>query len=331
MDSQGPAWNPIGSLYAYRALDPVIGLAAAIAGDFADRPIPYSQIPEQIADLLSDFSSRLGNDPDWPAVAERAALSGRVLDGLAVEAAAVRKAAIVFTERGTGAAEPRLRRAAREAVTALQESCERVEGSPMRLADRRLDALFGRARDVLGDPAVAAVFGAAPIHTDGTSSLPPLLGQEMTVLYNAVAATVTRPEFTRLRHQRRMAAFQRVARRGAETFALVMVAKDDESLDAAMESAYGWARALQDIIAGVDVARAWVDRRYLFALQLPERDVLPVNPGGEVELDVPGLQVMAAEGLPHTVTLTIDMEICCSTAGCVSISCQSSGGCACEA
>src|SRR5262245_11087753 len=246
MDSQVSAWHPIGSLYAYRALDPVIGLVAAVADDFADRPIPYGPVPEQVADLLSDFSCRLGNDPDWPAAAERAALSGRVLDGLAVEAAAVRKAAIVFTEHGTGAAELRLRNAGLEAVAALRASCEGVQSSPLGLADRRMDTVFGRAREVLGTAAVERPFGAAPVDAEGTSSLLPLLGPEMTVLYDAVAATMTRPEFMRPRHQRRMAAFQRVARRGAETFARVMVAEDDESLDAAMESAYGWARGLQD-------------------------------------------------------------------------------------
>jgi hypothetical protein len=331
MDSEVSSWHPIGSLYAYRALDPVIGLVAAVADDFADRPIRYGPVPEHVADVLSGFSFRMGNDADWPSAPERAALSGRLLDGLAVEAAAVRKAAIVFAEHGTGAAELRLRSAGREAVTALRASCERVEGSPLRLAGRRLGIVFGRARDVLGDPAVAGVFGASPIDADGTSSLLPLLKPEMTVLYDTVTATMTRPEFMRLRYQGRMAAFQRVARHGAETFTRAMAAEDDESLDAALESAYAWARGLQDIMAGVDVARAWVDRRYLFALQLPERDILPVNPVGEVELDVPGLQVRALEGLPHTVTLTVDMEICCTTAGCVSISCMSSGGCACEA
>jgi mersacidin/lichenicidin family type 2 lantibiotic len=331
-EAYGREWHPIGTLYARRALDPVIDVVVAIADDFANCPAKYQRVPDPVADTLGHFRSLVGRDPDWPDAAQRVALSGGVIDGLGVPAAGVRKAAIVFVEQSSATTEPRLRRAAREATDTLRASCEQSEGAAMALAERQLGSLFERAASVLTSEEVTGAFGleGLPAQPDGRSGLAPFLSPGMVALYEAVRRTTNGTRGRTPAEEQKLGTVQRIARHGADALSMAMDGHDDGRLDTALESAYNWARALQDLLVGIDVPRAWLDPRYLLSLQTAERDILPPSPAGEIELDTPALQAWAAAApeMPYfRGTFTVSNEVCCSTAcSCSSRTC-SSGTC----
>src|SRR6266542_3571741 len=253
VDASERVWHPIGAIYARRNLDTLIDLAVAVAHNFDRQPTQYLSVDEQLAETMSRFKHLLGRDPDWPDAPQRVALSGSVLDGLAIAMAGLRKAAIVFVERGAGSAEPRLRRAVQEAAQVLRVSGGRVEGAVTAMAERRLGAISGQAAAVLSSQAIYDANGVPPARR-------PLAEYKLSTI-------------------------QRIARHGADAISLALGSvEDDGQLDAAVESAYNWARALQDLEVGIDVARAWLDQAYLFSLEVAERDILPPNPAGDIEL-----------------------------------------------
>ncbi len=345
VDASERVWHPIGAIYARRNLDTLIDLAVAVAHNFDRQPTQYLSVDEQLAETMSRFKHLLGRDPDWPDAPQRVALSGSVLDGLAIAMAGLRKAAIVFVERGAGSAEPRLRRAVQEAAQVLRVSGGRVEGAVTAMAERRLGAISGQAAAVLSSQAIYDANGLPSARADGRTGFEPLLNPDLALLYGTINRPTIRPPARRPLAEYKLSTIQRIARHGADAISLALGSEEDDGqLDAAVESAYNWARALQDLEVGIDVARAWLDQAYLFSLEVAERDILPPNPAGDIELESPELNFRAvrdvtvmeafAEG-----TSTVSGEICCSSGICseycettrIGFTCRSSGGCICAA
>jgi mersacidin/lichenicidin family type 2 lantibiotic len=292
--------NPIARSYSLRTLDRIIDVAEAIASDFERNPSVYQKIPEEVAGTLRSLRELTGRQPDWPDRAQREALTGPLRQGLCRVMATLRKTAIEAGEQDP----VRAAEAFREAVDKFRLSCHRYEATAIAVQDQ-LDVIFGRAMRVLGREEVTSRFGLPAVPP--TESLAGIFGPEITRLQDAVIDAVLRPEL----HGRteRFPTLQLVARHGAETISFAL--SDGDHLGLAMASARNWADALRDLLDGVDIVRAWRDPSYRFSLQVPERDLLPPNPAGEIELEHAALQPRRAGVGVSFDTITVAGEVCC--------------------
>jgi mersacidin/lichenicidin family type 2 lantibiotic len=306
--------DPLADLYAQRCLDPVVELVSALGDDVVKHPSHYRSLPAPVTEGLVELRTSVGTNPDWPDATERATLAGRRLGAsLCGSSAAVRRAAIVYLERGPDRSEGPLRRRFVEQARAFRAQRRLIdEGQTASLA-RRTGRVFGAASQLLSTEAVARAMGLPAVPQGGWPD-GGIYSLETAQLCGVIAERIERPRRGYTMSVQKFCVLQRVAYHGATTIAaLADDVSSDEVNEAVIEAAYRWAVALQQLLAGVDPVRAWTDPSYRRSLEVAERDILPAHPAGDLQLSGTALDpagVASALRLGFD-TITFEEEVCC--------------------
>lgn len=317
--------HPIAGLYQRSVLDPIIEVARNVSHDFVRRPRHYRAVPENVAGILDGFRIQTGSDPEWLSAAQRARLFAPLF-GAAFCASSIdlRTASLALAEPASGR-NPGLPEGVRDAAAALRGYLKSLEGRGVSDADRETGGVFRKAVEVLRNEAVAGVFGL-PAAPGGSWPLDGALSAEAAAadgaylleeIQRALDLSFIRPPLT----QQRFVVLQRVAHYGALTIAGALDGGDGwDSLDqghALVRNAYGWDKALQALLSGIDVVRAWKDPQYRQSLSPSEMGMMAAHPAGEVDLKGTELDRSAAQvargGLGFS-TMTLGSICCCTGA-----------------
>lgn len=250
----------IAEMYALCTLDCVIEAAHAVALDFVNRPRHYKKTPDNITEILGDLKARTGTDPKWPNTAQRAAIYGGFFgpsDAKPADAknsqfhqlaAAVRQAAVAYSERVYDTGEPMLRRAFIDAAVAFRSYLETMKNGTLKRGWGQIHEIFEKALEVLRDDKIAGVFGTSPApagnwplkdyNGDGA-----FLIEEITrTLSGSAGGQITQQKFLVL---------QRVAMRGAETIFEIeskeLEKLSDDEVKKLISSAYAWSTSLKGL------------------------------------------------------------------------------------
>jgi hypothetical protein len=245
----------VGGLYAYAKLDPLVDLASLVAGDFFARPHLYVDLRDgETPARLARLHARVGFEEYYPSHAQRQAMYEpvfgphtpgptsdfmRLRDGLLA-------AASTFAEWSQATGIPMLRERVRTEHRPFREYLGGVSGASVTWS--RGSALPAIADEesyrVLRDGSVIAVFGltrtpgpAWPYREDANGDK--AVEEMFKALELMPERRLTREGFS---------ALQRVALRGAEALAAVMVfdeSQDDERLDELITRCYTWHAALK--------------------------------------------------------------------------------------
>jgi hypothetical protein len=260
----------IAGLYARWTLDSVIEAAAAIANDYPKRYRQYRAVAADMADILANIRSRTGFDPEWPNTAQRAlimtpllgqsdASSAGAMSSFRAGAAALRSAAIAYSERVYDTGEPMLRQAFVNTARHFQAYLTTLSGSVVDRARQDTEPLFAQSSVVLRDASVTQAFGLPPgpegwplpdrfeepgayLSGDGACLI-----EEVFRLLQSGAGSVTQQQFL---------ALQRAAVAGGRTIQLILEGQHEAAEDRLREvigDAYTWATALRDL--GTDANR----------------------------------------------------------------------------
>jgi hypothetical protein len=307
--------NPLADMYARRALDCIVELVTAFSHDVPANPVAYQSLSEPVRDSLHRFRTLVGNDPEWPNIIDRSTLSGRFMNARYCAAnAAARKAAVVYFERGSERVEPSLRRAFVETARGFRP--QRAGGDQAHTVDtaRRSRTIVREAVEVLLSDDLARVLGVPPV-PPGDWPDGGVYSAEAAATCEAITARIERLHPGVAVTAEKFSQLQRVAHHGGATItALSGDGLDDEaSLDAALEAAYNWTLALQELVADLDVLRAWTDLTYRRGLQVIERDMLSTHPSGDLQLtDTPLDPARLGKAFQLSVgTQTVYGEVCC--------------------
>ena len=118
--------HPIANLYLARALDPLIYVAGVIARDFFERPQHYTEVPDDVTDILDHLRSSLGYHPQWPNPPQRNMVAGRIVNRFAGEFAGIRRLAIQYEKRTADSGEAMARRAFKEDLNSFAARSSRL-------------------------------------------------------------------------------------------------------------------------------------------------------------------------------------------------------------
>jgi mersacidin/lichenicidin family type 2 lantibiotic len=321
IESQQSSQHPIAALYQRSVLDPIVEVARTISHDFVKRPRHYRAVPENVAGILEGFRIRTGSNPEWLSATQRAHLFSPIFGAVFCSTSiGLRSASLAFAERGAEM-EPDLLDGVRDAAVAFRGYLKAIEGRAVSSADSETGPVFRCAIEVLQNEAVAGAFGLPPaaggnwpldgaLKADVASSDGAYLIEE---IQRALDLFYIRPTMT----QHRFTVLQRVAHYGAMTIGGVFdEAAGCDSADqvhALVRNAYGWEKALQALLADIDVVRAWKDPQYRQNLSPCEKGMMAPHPSGEVDLK--GTQLDPAAARPRMIgfsTMTL-RAICCST------------------
>jgi hypothetical protein len=247
--------TPLAALYARWTLDPIVDVALGIAHDVIKRPRVYRTVSHDTLQTLSRFRSFLGTHPPWPSAPQRLAICAPQIGGSDSKpadkaapfhqaAAALRDAAVAYSERVHDTGEPMLRRAFADAGTALVSYLSTMEGNATAEGQRLVADIFDRAREVLMDGDIARAFGlpapeteAWPIAGAGDGNGAALMEEVTKSLQPAAGPAMSHQHFTVL---------QRAANSGALTIAAISAGcHDDNRAVGAIAFAYSWATALR--------------------------------------------------------------------------------------
>jgi len=274
--SSAPASAPkvradIAGLYARWTLDCVIEAAAAIANDYPKRYRQYRAVAVDMANILANIRSRTGFDPEWPNTAQRASImtpllgqsdakpSAGATSSFRAGAAALRSAAIAYSERVYDTGEPMLRLAFVNTARHFQAYLTTLSGSVVDRARQDTEPLFALSSVILRDASVTQAFGLPPgpegwplpdrIEKPGAylSGDGACLIEEVFRLLQPGAGSVTQQQFL---------ALQRAAVAGGRTIQLILERQHEAAVDRLREvigDAYTWAAALRDL--GTDANR----------------------------------------------------------------------------
>src|SRR5262249_35110045 len=140
--------HPLAQIYISRALDPVVNVTHALSEDFFKRTHHYQGISDDIAGLLTDFRSFIGNHPEWPDSSQRILTASRVLSRFSQNLANIRRIAIAFTERTSSPGEPVVRHSFMEEAALLRATAQPLEGVGLSMAERHNSGMLERAMTV---------------------------------------------------------------------------------------------------------------------------------------------------------------------------------------
>lgn len=324
MQARQPSQHPIGALYQRYVLDRIVEVARNISHDFVRRPRHYRAVPEKIAIILEGFRVRTGSDPDWLSAEQREVIFGPIFgSNFCSSSAGLRSAATAYVERGIKESAALTQQVLDEA-SAFRTYLRDIEGQVVSMADRATGAVFQSALEVVGSKEVAEVFNS-PAVTErdwllaetGREDVDSSAGGSLIVqVQRTLALAPARPVMTFYR----FTILQRIAFYGALTIAGAFNEAGLGNGDHAQQlvrNAYGWEKALQALLSGIDVVRAWKEPQYREGLSQFERLTMAPHPAGEVDLKGTQLDpAMAARsrggGLGFS-TQTVSGEICCST------------------
>ena len=264
-----PEQTPISDMYARWTLDCVVNVAHAVGQDFVKRIRHYRDVPGPIATHLSDFKARSGHDPMWPNAEQRANIFEPLFGASAgysrddptsafhESAKDVRHAAVAFSERVFDTGEAMLRRAFVDAAEGFLGYLSTLAGSVVQVGDNQTRTVFGRAREILTDQAVAQAFGLPQVPTSRAPGVtwPPgavwpltnHLDGDGAYLIQEIARNLDIQRVMTI-NQQRFRALQRVAHQGALTIAAVNNGGHRNApplVDRLIEFAYSWATALR--------------------------------------------------------------------------------------
>jgi hypothetical protein len=304
----------VADVYLRRTLDAIVEVALAISRDVFDHPGQYRGLSDRTRDGLTEFRSSLEQTRAWPNAVKRETLSGGVVGSrLCGALTSVRREACVFVELGSDRAAEPIRRAFLESARAVRSRCQSIEGTLAAAVTREARPGFDAAVRLLLDEEVARALGSPPILPGGWPDKG-IYSNEAAQLCDAVTTRLERPIIEgwfrpSAMSEHKFTVLQRVAYHGATTISGILSHSLDEHdpVDAVVESAYHWAHALRDLLAGIDVVRALTDLSYRRSLYVAERDILPPHPSGDVEPTTAALVVRPPTGN----TVSMFGEICC--------------------
>jgi hypothetical protein len=151
---------PIAEMYRRWALDELVELAHAISFDFFNRPSQYRYVPEDVGDILANFQSCTGFQPDWPSTLQQLRIYLPLLGGAFCSAGSVlREAAIAFLKQASSENQEVLRQFGRDKAVLLRSHLNTLEGRALSVADKQTGAIFGKVVDVLRCQEVCSIFG----------------------------------------------------------------------------------------------------------------------------------------------------------------------------
>jgi hypothetical protein len=255
-------------LYAQSVLDCLVESAVAISTDYYTRPNQYGRVSDAVAGVLQNLKSKTGSDPEFPNYAQRQAMYGALIGGpddttssFATAAAEVRAAASDYAQAAilhgqvaktpvTSPGEPALRRAFLDALSTFQGVLSIVDQTAaLKSTTNQTQKMFQASAGVFADGAVAAAFGVQP----APGSNWPITNQQDgkgALLIQEVSQRLAGGSLRAVR-MRQFLLLQRAAVAGAKTvhFALGAdkVAADDKLTAEAIEAAYSWATALNEL------------------------------------------------------------------------------------
>jgi mersacidin/lichenicidin family type 2 lantibiotic len=329
--------HPLADMYLRRTLDAIVDVAQVVAHDFTDRPAHYGGIPVAVGDTLMQLRTASGSHPEWPTATQRASISDQIAGSqLCRSLAPLRRSAIAIAQQGGDRAAPPLRNDLLDSARAARSSCCAIDEELIIAASRRTGPIFEAATRVLCTPELAQALGQAPVPEGGWPD-GGIYAQQMAHICEAISTRIERPHPPGTMTWTKFTILQRVGFWGGTTISALLddslttdgSAAGDESGDRIIEAAYSWALALNDLLAGADVPRAWTDPSYRRKLEVAERDILPVHPAGDIELTgTPfdrgrmALQRLIGRGPGvggqdagiRLDTVTVHGELCCVTA-----------------
>lgn len=322
MKSPQSAHRSLGALYQRYVLDRVVEVARHISHDFVRRPRHYRAVPEKIAEILESFRIRTGSDPAWLSAEQREVVFGAIFGSTFTSASiGVRSASIAYVDRGAEKSKDLLHQV-RDEAAAFHTYLKSIEGRAISMADKETGSVFQSAIEVLRSKEVAGVFGLPavtgedwPLEEPGHEDVDSSAGGNLIVeVQRTLGPASVRPIVTPYR----FFMLQRVAYYGALTIVGVLNEaglSSDSHAQELVRNAYGWEKALQALLSGIDVVRAWKEPQYRQELSPFERATMVPHPSGEVGLEGtqldPEATALSRRGLGFS-TWTIK-EICCST------------------
>jgi hypothetical protein len=246
----------VAGLYAYAELDRLIDLACLVAADFFTRPHLYIDLLDtEMPARLARLNTRVGHEEYYPSHAQRKAMYEPVFGSLEHASTATSDfarlrdgllaAASTFAEWSQATGIPMLRERVRTEHRPLREYLRGVSGATVTWSrGRALPAVADEeAYRVLRDGSVIAVFGLTRPPLEAWPYLAEANGDKV-VEQIGKALEVPDRRLTR----EGFSALQRVAIRGAEALAAVLVfdeSQDDEQLDELITRCYTWHAALK--------------------------------------------------------------------------------------
>jgi hypothetical protein len=240
-------------MYARWTLDCVIESALAVAKDYVKRYRHYSGVSPETANILADLRSRTGSDPSFPSADQRAAIYTPLLgcsDAKAPiyettfqkSAAALRAAAIAYSERAVDSGEPMLKQAFVDAAKSFKACLSTLVGGVVDVGDSETAKIFENSVKILADDAVARAFGLTaapsspwPVNAD--------LDGNGAYLIEEITRTL-QPSGVGLILQEQFLALQQVAASGAQAINDVTQSDLQTELAQLITEAYSWATAL---------------------------------------------------------------------------------------
>jgi mersacidin/lichenicidin family type 2 lantibiotic len=315
--------HALGSLYTRYVLDRVVEVARHISHDFIRRPRQYRAVPENIAEILQGFRIRTGSDPAWLSSEQREVVLGAIF-GRTFHASStgIRSASVAYVDRGSGKSADLIEQVRHEAAV-FRTYLKGIEGRAISMADKETGNVFQSAIEVIRSKEVAGVFGLAPVTEKHWPSLEAgkengdlSAGANLIVEIRRSLGLTSAPPIVTPYH---FIMLQRIAYYGALTMEGTLNETGSGSDDHTQElarNAYGWEKALQGLLSGLDVGCAWKALRYRQELSPFERTTLPPHPSGEIDLEGtqldPAVAARPVGGMGFS-TQTVGDEICCST------------------
>lgn len=257
----------IADIYARWTLDCVIDLVTAIAEDYQKRYLQYRAVPNDLSSLLIDFRTKTGSEPEWPNSQQRAAIFTPLLGpcdrkpgldrGSPVReaSAALRAAAIAYSERVFNTGEPMLKDAFVNAAKGFYAQLSTLCGSVVDAAQAQTEPMFWRATRVLSAGQVTQAFGGLPPAPSTSWPLPrdnkdgAYLDGNADYLIYEVSRTLQIPDGAV--KQQQFISLQRVAVAGARTMKDALnfehESDDPERVRRMIGNAYTWSTALRDL------------------------------------------------------------------------------------
>ena len=310
------SWPLLAQLYAFSTLSDR-RIARGLALDVTLNPHRYREVSGGVGEILAGFQTRLGTDPEWPSAAQREELYASLLGvPFANVCATVRSAAVMLVEH-QGPANEALRSVFVDAAATASAYFKTLEGQALATAAGRTQAVFAGAVRLLRTQAVVGAFGLNAAAPDG-SPFDGAMHAETAALVEVLATTLNVARSRPLISRHRFLLLQRAALHGARTLTGLLdrnASAQKGNIDDGVQAAYLWEKALQNLLFGLDVPRAWKDPAYREGLTRPEQSLLPPHPSGEVSVEGTELDRRLAVGLRprggfSTYTVT---GICCCT------------------
>ena len=309
--------NPIGEFYERMTLDVIIKLVHSLSYNYAEQPIRYEGVRENVHSALSDFRYREGTDPDLPNALQRT----NIYNGLLGKSfwricASLRRGAVIFSQQGSGKGENIIRRHIEDELVTLSAYLKTIDEPSVHTSQRQIRTIFEKAVTVLRSPEIARVMGLHPITENGwplegefSSSGAKLVEEISRKLSNMSESVLPLDKFLNIQ---RAAYYGKLAISGV--LDMGEISDNSDNTDKIIEHAYRWTKALYNLVpVNTDmIIRTWKDPAFRRSLTTIEKSILPEHPSGEIDLSKTELPSTLEGGL-QMQSATAAGEICCST------------------